>query len=244
MIRFKIDGKPYEIPDFINIENYSKIYKVKDFFSDEYFAAKLINIVSGAPVEDLLNADYNEVNYLASYVLSILPKNETKFDDKFEIDGVEYGFFRDWRNLTFAEFIDMDTISTKKPEELLDMLHILAAIMYRPIINKKSEHDFDIEDYDVKTMKERSELFKKKLNIKYVLGAQFFFIKFANRFSSYSRQSLIQSLSMWEWMKLIWRMRKIIWKIARSKKSMGGSLSSTELLKTILQDTNISTRKK
>ena len=244
MIRFKIDGKPYEIPDFINIENYSKIYKIKDFFSDEYFAAKLINIVSGASVEDLLNSDYNEVNYLASYVLSILPKNETKFDDKFEIDGVEYGFFRDWRNLTFAEFIDMDTISTKKPDELLDMLDILSAIMYRPIINKRSEHDFDIEDYDVKTMKERAELFKKKLNIKYVIGAQFFFIKFANKFSNYSRPSLIQTLSMWEWMKLIWKMRKIIWKIARSKKSTGGMLSSTELLKTILQDTSMYTRKK
>ena len=244
MIRFKIDGKPYEIPDFINIENYSKIYKIKDFFSDEYFAAKLINIVSGASVEDLLNSDYNEVNYLASYVLSILPKNETKFDDKFEIDGVEYGFFRDWRNLTFAEFIDMDTISTKKPDELLDMLDILSAIMYRPIINKRSEHDFDIEEYDVKAMKERAELFKKKLNIKYVIGAQFFFIKFANKFSNYSRPSLIQTLSMWEWTKLIWKMRKIIWKIARSKKSTGGMLSSTELLKTILQDTSMYTRKK
>jgi hypothetical protein len=243
MIKFRIEEETYEVPNFISIDNYSKIYKVKDLFSDEYFAARLISIVTGAPIEDLLEGDYTEISYLSAYILSILPQEKPQFVDSFELDGVKYGFFQNWRDLTFAEFVDMDTISTKKPEELLEMLHILAAVFYRPIVEQKSEHEFKIEKYDVSSMKERSELFKKKLDVKYVLGAQFFFIKFANRFLNYSHLSSIPKISMWTKMKIMWNMRRIIWKTL-FRKPTDGILSSTELLETILRNTNISITKK
>ena len=242
MIKFKIEDKEYELLDYISIGDYSKIYKVKDLFTDEYFAAKLLNLISGAPLQDLLQSDYQEVNYLSSYILSLIPTDKPKFEDRFELDGVTYGFFPNWKELTFAEFMDMDTISTKKPEELLDMLHILAAIMYRPIIEMKSDHDFKIEKYDVKTMQERAELFKNKLNVKYILGAQFFFINFANKYSNYFQLSSIRSLSTWTKIKLGWKLRKIIWGIV-FKKSTDGSLSSTELLEMILRNTSTSIKK-
>ena len=242
MIKFKIEDKEYELLDYISIGDYSKIYKVKDLFTDEYFAAKLLNLISGAPLQDLLQSDYQEVNYLSSYILSLIPTDKPKFEDRFELDGVTYGFFPNWKELTFAEFMDMDTISTKKPQELLDMLHILAAIMYRPIIEMKSDHDFKIEKYDVKTMQERAELFKNKLNVKYILGAQFFFINFANKYSNYFQLSSIRSLSTWTKIKLGWKLRKIIWGIV-FKKSTDGSLSSTELLEMILRNTSTSIKK-
>jgi hypothetical protein len=243
MIKFKIDQKEYKLPDFISIEHYSKIYKVKDLFSDDYFAARLINIVSDAPIEDLLQSDFQEVNYMSKYIMELLPLEKPEFKDRFELDGVKYGFFPNWKDLSFAEFIDMDTISTKKTDELLDLLHILAAIMYRPIIEEKSKHDFKIEKYDVNTMQERAELFKKKLDVKYILGAQFFFINFANKFSSYTQLSLIQKLSLWEKIKIIWMMRKVMIHLIFRKRS-DGSWSSTELLEMILRSTNLSTKRK
>jgi hypothetical protein len=242
MIKFKIEGDEYILPEYISIENYSKIYKIKDLFSDDYFSAKLINIITEAKIEDLLESDYQEVSYIASYLMSLIPLGQPEFKDRFELDGVKYGFFPNWRDLTFAEFIDMDTISTKKPDELLDMLHILAAIMYRPIIEEKSEHNFKIEKYDVNTMVQRAELFKKKLDVKYILGAQFFFIKFANRFSSYTQISSIQTISLWTKIKIIWSLRKLIWNLVFKKRS-DGSLSSTELLEMILQSTSTSIKK-
>jgi hypothetical protein len=242
MIKFKIDEKEYNVPDVISIGNYIKIFKIKDLFSDEYFAAKLISIVTDAPVEDLLQSDYQEVTYIASYIMSLVPTGKPKFEDRFEIDGVKYGFFPKWEELTFAEFVDMDTISTKKHDELLDLLHILASIMYRPIIEETSEHDFKIEKYDINSMKERAELFKKKLDIKFILGAQFFFINFANKFLGYSQLSLIPKISIWTKMKLVWKLRKAIWKILFNKYT-GGSLSQTELLGTILQSTIKSIKK-
>jgi len=242
MIKFKLNEIEYKLPEFISIENYSKIYKVKDLFSDDYFAAKIINIITDAPLEQLLESDYEEVSYLAAYIMSQIPLEKPKFVDRFELDGVHYGFFPNWRELSFAEFVDMDTISTKKPDELLNMLHILAAVMYRPIIEEKSEHDYKIEKYNVETMKDRSELFKKKLDIKNVLGAQFFFINYANRFLNYSHLSSIPTLSIWMKLKLMWVMRRWIF-AAIFKKRMDGSLSSTELLETILRNTNLSTKR-
>jgi hypothetical protein len=244
MIKFKISEKEYNVPSFMSIENYSKIYKVKDFFSDDYFAAKLINIMTNAPVEDVLESDYQYVDYLATYIMGLVPTDERpKFYDRFELNGVKYGFFRKWQDLTFAEWVDLDTLSTKKPVEVLDLLHIICAIMYRPIIEEKSQYDFKIEKYDVELMKERAELFKKELDVKYILGAQFFFINFATRYSGFTHLSSIPTISTWTKIKLYWKLRKTIWSLAFNRHS-DGMLSSTELLETILQSTNISTRKK
>jgi hypothetical protein len=243
MIKFKIDGEPYVIQDFMSIENYVKIYKIKNLFTEDYFAAKLVSIVSGAPQKDLLEGGYEEVGYLASRIVESLPRTDTtKFVDRFELDGVQYGFFPNWRDLTFAEFIDLDTISTKKEDELLDMLHILAAIMYRPIVEELSEHNFKIEEYDIPKMKERAELFKKRLDVKYVIGAQFFFIKFAKTFSNFILPSSTLKLSKWETIKMIWIMWRMIFKLT-SKNPSGGFWSSTKYLTTILQNTNTSIKK-
>jgi len=242
MIKFKVDEKEYKVPDFISIGNYVKIFKEKDIFSEDYFAAKVINKVTDCPVEDLLEGDAQEMNYVAAYILSLIPTESPKFIDRFELDGVHYGFFPKWRDLTYAEFVDMDTISTKKPDELMNLLHILAAIMYRPITTQRSTHDFDIEKYNIESMKERAELFKKKLDIKYILGAQFFFINYARTYSSYTQMSLMKNIPIWTRIKLIWKMRKLIMNIVFKRHSVG-SLSQTELLEMILQNTTISTRK-
>lgn len=243
MIKFKIDDIKYEVPDFISIEKYVKIYKVKDLFSDDYFAAKIVSVVCQAPIETLLESDYTEIQYLATYIMSLIPTQKPEFINRFELDGVHYGFIPEWKDLSFAEFADLDTLSTKKPEELLDLLHIIAAIMYRPITEEKKNNDFRIEKYNVQTMKERAELFKRSLDIKYVLGAQFFFINFANKYSNYSQLSSMKSLSIWQKIKLVWIMRKWLVKKTTSKKYTDGSLSSTELLKTILQNTKLYTKR-
>jgi hypothetical protein len=235
-MKFKLDKKEYDIPKYITIEKYVKIYKIKNLFSDEYFAAKLVNLMTDAPLEDLLDADYQDIELIASQILSIIPQDKPKFKDRFSLDGVDYGFFPSWRDLTFAEYVDLDTIATKKPDELLELLHILTAIMYRPIVKEKGTHDFKIEKYDIEKMKERAELFKKKLNVEYVLGAQFFFIKYATRYLNYTRLSLMTKLSIWQKIILVWKLRKVMWKHLFNKRSGGLSLS-TDLVETTLRNT-------
>ena len=241
-MELKIDEEGSDVPSFMSVGDYVKIFKVKDLFTEQYFAAKLVGIITGAPLDKLLKADYEEVNYLAAYIMTLLPTDKPKFVDRFELDGIQYGFIPNWRELTFAEFVDMDTISTKPILELLDMLHILAAVMYRPIEHEITEHNFLIEEYDIKKMTARAELFKKKLDVRYVLGAQTFFISCVKRFSLYSQASLIQTNSVWQKWKIIWSLRKVIWKKVFNRRT-DGSLSSTDLLQMMLQNTTKSTKK-
>jgi hypothetical protein len=91
-------------------------------------------------------------------------------------------------------------------------------------------------------MEERAELFKKKLNVRYVLGAQTFFTHLGYKYSIYSQLSLIPKLTLMMKIKVLWKMRRLIVEIV-FKKSLGGTWSSTELLETILRSTSTSTKK-
>lgn len=233
MITYELEGKEYNVPDFMSIENYVKIFKVKDIFSNDYFNAKIISIVSDAPLDKLLEANYNEINYLANYITLLFPV-EPKFEDRFEIDGIHYGFLPNWRGLSFGEWVDLDTLLNKNKDEIMDYIHIITAILYRPIISEKSAHEYTIEKYNSDTMVERAELFKKKLDIKYFIGAQFFFAMFAQRYTNPTLQS--SKLTMVQKVKMMWKYRKLILK-SLLKKDLDGSQLSTELLMMTLPNT-------
>jgi hypothetical protein len=238
-VKFEIDNLEYELPEFINIDNYVKVYKIKDVFSDEYFAAKLLNIVTGAPVEKVLEANYQEIEWLSNYIMTLFPKDTTKFEDRFQIDGIDYGFIPTWTKLSFAEYIDLDTLITKKPDEVLNYIHIIMAIMYRPIISNPEDKVYKIEKYNQESLEDRAELFKKRLDVKYYISSQFFFIKFARKYLEHIQQSSTTTLT--QKIKFIWKNRKMMTKLL-FQKDLDGTSYSTELLQTILLNTKPSSR--
>lgn len=226
-LTFEVNEKEYVIPEFLTIENYVKIFKVKDLFEDEYMKAKVINLVTGCPMEDLINAENHQIDFLSTSIFALFPDNKYPLYDKFTLDGVEYGYIPSYKEITFGEFVDLDTLLSKKPEEIMDYLHIVTAIMYRPITKQKKKHDYKIEKYNSDTVTERSELFKSKLNVKFSLGGQFFFINFVSKSPTYTQISLIQRIQLeWMMMKFVIKNWKLIWRIV-SKKGLGGTLSLT-----------------
>lgn len=233
-IKFNIDKKEYELPEYISIGNYVDIFKIKDLFDDKYLAAKVVSKLSGCPMEDLLDTDYNQVDQLGAYCMTLFPTGQPKFEDRFQLDGVWYGFIPNWKKVTFAEFVDLDTLFGKKKNQILDNIHILTAIMYRPITSDPSLPKYEIEKYDVDSMEDRAFLFKNQLDIRYFLGAQFFFINFGlnllNNTQQYSTLTLMQKI------KFLWKWRRMIWNLLFRKGSDGSRLS-TELLTMTLQNT-------
>ena len=243
MIEFNLDGNDYEIKEYLSIGDYQKIFKVKDLFEDDYFKAKVVNLLTDCPMETLLEADNHKVDFLATSIFAMVPRQPINLIDRFTIDGIDYGYLPSYKKISFGEFVDLDTLLTKKPEEVIDFLHIITAIMYRPITKIKSKHQFEIEKYDAKTLEERAELFKQKLDIKFTLGGQFFFTQFAKNYSSYIPLSLRQKIRReWMMLKILWENRKLVW-IFLSKRGSDGMLSSTELQMEILRNTLKSTRK-
>lgn len=238
-IKFEIEGINYTCPTYINIENYVKVYKIKDVFSDDYFAAKFLNILTGAPVDVILESDWQKIKFLSNYCMSLFPKDKQPLIDKFELDGKWYGFIPSWKKLSFAEYVDLDTLLTKSSAEILDYIHIITAIMYRPIIGDHKKNDYQIEKYNQDSLEKRAELFKKKLNINVFIGAQFFFIKFAKTYSESTNPYL--TMTLMQKLKLMWRNRKMM-KLLLKKDSVGTSLS-TELVMMISQNMTKSSKK-
>jgi hypothetical protein len=243
MIEFNLGEKDYEIKEFLSIGDYQKVFKIKDLFEDEYLNAKIINLLTDCPVDTLINAENHKVQFLAASIFAMVPRQPINLIDRFELDGVEYGYLPSYKEMSFGEFVDLDTLLTKKPEEAIDYLHIITAIMYRPIIKSKSKHEFKIEKYDMETLNDRANLFKEKLDIKFTLGGQFFFTQFVNNSSNYTPLSLKQRIWIdWAMIKIMWKNRKAIWKFLL-KRGSDGTSSSTELQMEILQNTLKSYRK-
>lgn len=235
-LTFELEGKEYRIPKYITLGDYVKIYKIKGLFDDDYFSTKLISVLTGAPQKKLMEADREQVEYIFDQIYSILPSGTPGFVDTFTLDGVEYGFIQSWRKMSFGEFADLDTLMTKTPDEVLDYLHIITAILYRPIISKDKKKKFVIERYNQDTLEERAELFKNKLDVEVSLGAQFFFTQFARNVSNYTPISLRMWMKIsWTQLRVLWKMRKILWK-SRSRKDLDGTWFLTELLKMTYQD--------
>jgi hypothetical protein len=98
-------------------------------------------------------------------VLVIL-NDKPDFIQRFEFDGVEYGFLPKLDDISVGEYIDLD-------EYIKDgkQLHKIAAILYRPVI-KSNGKLYDIEKYEG-TSKYANTMMK--VDYKVVLGAMVFF---------------------------------------------------------------------
>jgi hypothetical protein len=237
MIEFNLNDKEYKLKEFLSIGDYQKIFKVKDLFEDQYLNDKVINLLTECPMNELLDADAYKIQFLATSIFAMVPRQPVVLIDRFELDGVHYGYLPSYKKLSFAEFIDLDTLLSRKPEEVIENLHIITAMMYRPIIKERSKYDFDIQKYDSSTIEERAELFKNKLDIKYTLGGQFFFIQFVKLSSSFIRLSFKQKMKLeLILLKMLWRYKGILWKVLLRKDS-GGMSSSIELQRAILHNT-------
>lgn len=87
-----------------------------------------------------------------------------------EIDGIEYGIIPDFNELTLGEFVDLDNYLQDSWNNLDNILSIL----YRPIINRDG-NSYIIEQYDLKTFRDRVNIFNNNLSIDTAYGALVFF---------------------------------------------------------------------
>lgn len=117
------------------------IASVKDTDTNEDNMAKLLlyfcgikgNVVKHFKVKDLI-----KIQDVLSRLIS-KPIN-TDIMNKIELDGVRYGFHPNLDELTFGEFIDLDTYA--KEHNLAKMLGVL----YRPIVEEQGNR-YTIESY-------------------------------------------------------------------------------------------------
>lgn len=137
-IEINVPSSISEIP----LMNYQKFLKVQKNSNDEEFIAqKMIEIFCGIELKEVVKMKLNSINDLVLHfneIFSVKPK----FQPRFKIGNIEYGFIPDLENISFGEYVDLDNYLAN-----WDDYHKAMAVMYRPITETRKDK-YNIFEYN------------------------------------------------------------------------------------------------
>lgn len=144
--------------------------------SESHEIPKVFSIFCDIRLDVLKVMDNKTVHYIYSEIAKALNQNteDIKPTYTFVLDGVEYGMIPNLEDITFGEFIDLDTFITPAYEGDIkheDAFRFLATL-YRPIV-KKANTTYSIAEYTGK--EDWSKM--KKVPADIYLGAVSFFLR-------------------------------------------------------------------
>ncbi len=200
MMKFNYKGKQYEIEE-PTVEMWSKLILLQEWTDEREFCVKLLSFITGLTEEDIENSDYMEVVKLSNEISVFLTQDGDKFYNEFSFNNKNYRFL-DLPNLTFGEFIDIDTYLTKEPHEKKKEMPLLMAMLYREL-----DENGNYKPYNSKELQLKAEEFKK-LPVKYVRGSTNFFFHLGKTLSGNFQASFWVRLKLMA--KMIWILVKFV----------------------------------
>jgi hypothetical protein len=162
-----VPTKLAEIP----LQNYQKFMKVINNSNDqEFIAEKTIEIFCGLNLKEVIKIKWSDVKNLALHFNKLF-QEKPKFQSTFKIQNMEFGFIPNLDEITFGEYIDLESNITS-----VDNFHKAMAVMYRPI-KTRIKDKYEITQYT--GTDEFSELMKfAPLDV--VMAASVFFWNLGN----------------------------------------------------------------
>jgi hypothetical protein len=197
-MELKYKGKKYTVND-PTIADWSKIIALQEWTNEREFSIKLMSMITGLTEEEIENADAIEVVKATTELSSFLMEKSNEFKNEIEFNDKKYKFL-DLPNLTFGEFIDIDTFLTKTPAEKQREMHLLMAMLYREVDEKGN-----YLPYNSNKLQARAEEFKK-LPVRYLNGASTFFLRLDRILRGGLKGSFWQQTKMI--LKMIWLLVK------------------------------------
>jgi hypothetical protein len=200
MMKFNYKNKQYEIEE-PTVEMWSKLTLLQEWTDEREFCVKLLSFTTGLTEEEIENSDYMEVVKISNEISTFLNQDGDKFYNEFSFNNKNYRFL-DLPNLTFGEFIDIDTYLTKEPHEKKKEMPLLMAMLYREL-----DENGNYKPYNSKELQVKAEEFKK-LPVKYVRGSTNFFFHLGKTLSGNFQASFWVRLKLMA--KMIWILVKFV----------------------------------
>ncbi len=147
----------------ITLGQYQQFSKISIENADEDFLQKkTIEIFCGVDLKDVDKIKYTSIVRVIGVINKIFD-SKSIFKDRFKMNGIEYGFIPKLDNMTYGEFVDLDTLMNDW--QTMDQA---MAVMYRKV--KDSHNDkYTIENYDADEVDDM-----KQMPLDIVFGAIFF----------------------------------------------------------------------
>jgi len=148
----------------ITLEQYQKFLKIsKDNEDSLFLQQKMIEIFCNISLKEVLNIKHSSIIKIISH-LNKLFEQKPKFKTTFKRGDLKIGFIPQLDDITFGEYVDLD--STLTDWETMDKA---MGVLYRPITLEQS-HKYIIEKY-----KTYDKYEMKQMPLDVVLGSLVFF---------------------------------------------------------------------
>jgi hypothetical protein len=150
-----------------NIKTWSEVMKFRNILDEGELFIKVIELTTGLTRDQILEAEASQVQETGEKVLQFISQANKQVVREFNHKGKDYQFL-DIHNLSFGQFVDIDTFLSKDENYRIQNLNELAAYLF---IEKGTK-------YGEKPMEPRKEEFAD-LPMKYLEGAVFFLLSSA-----------------------------------------------------------------
>ena len=211
-----------QVPTHINditLEQYQRFALINTEEQDkEFFMFKTIEIFCGVDIALVSKMRLSDAESISNEVLGVLQQN-VPFTNKFELDGVKYGFIPDLQAISLGEFIDLEEGLSKDKD-----FHKAASVMFRPIVKEFGEL-YTIDGYEAST---EMHHIMKQAPVGVISAAIVFFYNIANELLKAS-----QDFSSQEKAEAMTILEKL-----NSQRNTGGLTLSTLYAEAMLQSIN------
>ena len=201
----------------ITLGQYQKFVKLySGEVTEDFLALKMLEIFCGVKLSEAYQMRFKDVDGVVELLTEIL-NEKPQLVQRFKMKGVEYGFIPNLDDMSFGEYVDLDTYIGDWQN-----IHRAMAVLYRPIKDKHGER-YNLVPYEVVD----AEMYKDMPLDAAISSVLFFYrlgIDLSRAMTNYLEESkesrLVQYLT--------------------SDKNGDGINHYTHLLKGILDDLNIS----
>ena len=197
-------------------QEFAKLEADLDKTKDTAIQLKIVEIFCKVPEVVVRNMKATDIAEICE-IINTMFDTEHQLINRFRLKGIDYGFIPELDDMSFGEYMDLDTFISDN-----DNLHRAVNVLFRPIEHKRGNR-YKIKDYNPDTSETA-----KDFPLDAVLGAIVFFY------------SLGKDLSMVMLNSLDSKNEKALAQHLISHPSGDGSIRSMQSLKAILQDLKIS----
>lgn len=127
----------------IKLREYQKFMRVfggDEEYDDYYSGLKFLEIFCNVPYNDALQIKIKDLQQAVGKINKALTEKPSLIN-RFTLGDTEFGFIPQLDEMTFGEYVDVDSNITD-----WDNMHKAMAVLYRPVTNKKN-NKYEIEKY-------------------------------------------------------------------------------------------------
>ena len=142
-MRIKINV-PESLHD-ITLGQYQDYLEAQEKIEDDYqLGSRMIEIFCNIPVKDVFQFRMSHITNIQKTLIKIFENKTETLINRFTIHGIEFGFMPSLDEMTFGEYVDIDTYIKDWKQ-----MHKAMAVLYRPIDTKYDDR-YSILNYDGK----------------------------------------------------------------------------------------------